>query len=166
MDETQTNEAELAPRAPQRILSIRGTIPVAQLGDVMGKRMEALSAALKTQGVRADGPLFARYHTFDRDGDTDVEHGVFIGGDARSGGDILSGELPGGDAVTIWHLGDHTTLGTTYGKMGAKVTASGREPAGPPWEEYHWIDLNQFDTAAALQNDPSTWRVLLVQPLK
>ena len=40
--------------------------------------------------------------------------------------------LPGGDAVSVWHLGDHTLLGTAYGKMSAKVTASGREPAGPP----------------------------------
>lgn len=166
MDETQTHEAQLESRTPQPILSIRGTIPVAQLGEVMGQRMDALSAALKAQGVRANGPMFARYHTFDNDGDTDVEHGVFIAGDAHSDGEILAAELPGGDAVTVRHLGDHTLLGTAYRKMGAKVSDSGREPDGPPWEEYHWIDLNQFDTAASLQNDPSTWHVLLVQPLK
>ena len=47
----------------------------------------------------------------------------------------------------------------------AKVQEAGRQPAGPPWEEYHWIDLNRFETDAAAWGDPSIWRVRLVQPL-
>lgn len=168
MSAEQTPQAELTTLAPQPILSIRGTIPVAQLGSVMGERLGALAAALKAQGLRASGPVFARYHTFDMTGDTDVEHGVPVAGLAASAGQVSAGELPTGDAVTIWHVGDHTTLGATYGKMGAKVQDSGRVPAGPSWEEYHWIDLNRFDTDAAAWggNNASTWRVRLVQPVK
>lgn len=169
MTDSQTHSAEIAPRAPQRVLSIRGVIPVAALGAVMGERLQALAGAMQAQGVRASGPVYAWYHTFDRDGDTDVEHGVFVDGDIHSDGEIIAGTLPGGDAVTVWHTGDHTLLGRAYATMSAKVTESGREPSGPPWEEYHWIDLNQFGPSAAESwgaNDTSTWRVLLVQPLK
>ena len=168
MSTEQTQQAELTALAPQRILSIRGTIPVAQLGNAMGERLAGLAAALTAQGLQASGPVFARYHSFDPAGDTDVEHGVPVAGTAVSAGQVSAGELPSGDAVSVWHTGDHTTLGQTYGKMGAKVQESGRVPAGPPWEEYHWIDLNRFDTDAASWggNNASTWRVRLVQPLK
>ena len=41
----------------------------------------------------------------------------------------------------------------------------GGRPAGPGWEVYHWIDLNQEPEPAAWP-DPSTWRTQLVQPIR
>lgn len=166
MSANPAHQAELTTLAPQRVLSIRGTIPVAHLGDAMGERLGALAAALKQQALRANGPLIARYHTFDHHGETDVEHAVAVTQAGISSGPVTAAQWPGGDAVTVWHTGDHTTLGATYDRMRAKLGESGREPDGPPWEEFHWIDLNRFDTDAASWGSTALWRLRLVQPVK
>ena len=130
MSTEQTQQAELTALAPQRILSIRGTIPVAQLGNAMGDRLGGLAAALKAQGLQASGPVFARYHSFDPAGDTDVEHGVPVAGTAVSAGQVSAGELPSGDAVSVWHTGDHTTLGRLTAKWVRRCRNPGAYPPG------------------------------------
>jgi effector-binding domain-containing protein len=79
-------------------------------------------------------------------------------------GQVSGGELPGGPAVTTWHFGPHDRLGEAYGRIERWRTEHSREPAGPGWEVYHWIDLASGEDASPA--DPSTWRVRLVQPIK
>ncbi|MFL5734645.1 MAG: GyrI-like domain-containing protein [Chloroflexia bacterium] len=155
--DVQTRQLE-----PQPVLSIRATIPVAQLGEAMGDRLGALSSYLRRRGVQPAGPPFVRYHTFGET-ETDMETGVPVAEPIAGEGRISSGELPGGPAVTTWHVGAHDKMGEAYGRISTWLREQGREPSGSAWEVYYWIDLSQdLDPSAS---GPSTWRTELVQPL-
>jgi effector-binding domain-containing protein len=147
----------------QPVLSIRATIPVADLGPAMGDRLSALSEYMKRSGAQSAGPPFVRYHTFG-EVETDLETGIpvvkAVGGEGR----IASGELPGGPAVSTWHVGEHQKLGEAYARIDTWLKEEGRERDGAAWEVYYWIDPNEgLDPS---KWDPSTWRTQLVQPVK
>jgi len=88
---------EVEQRDPQPVLSIRQTVPVAELTQAQGASLYELWRLLHDRGVAPTGPPFVRYHTFG-DVDTDVETGVPVG-DAVAGAD-----LPGRVA---WWSGRH-----------------------------------------------------------
>ena len=149
---------------PQPVLSIRATIPVAELGPAMGDRLGALSSYLQQSGAQPAGPPYVRYHTFE-DTETDMEIGIPVAAPVAGEGRIAAGDLPGGPAITTWHVGSHDKLGDAYGRIAAGLKEHDRVPSGPAWEVYHWIDLSP-------DVDPSTWgavssgRTQLVQPVK
>ncbi len=156
------NEVEVRQLERRPVLSIRGTIPVAELGETVGERLGALSSYLKQTSAQPSGPPYVRYHTFG-DIDTDFELGIPLAEPVAGEGRISAGELPGGPAITTWHVGAHVKLGEAYARIQAWLNEHGRQPAGPAWEVYYWIDLGQ-------DADPSTWdqssgRTQLVQPI-
>lgn len=158
-----TEDVQLVQLTALPVLCIRATIPVAQLGDVMGERMSTLSQFLRERGVRPAGPPYVRYHTFG-DTETDMETGVPVPSPTAGFGEIVGLSLPEGPAVTTWHLGPHDRLGEAYGRIATWSKDNDREPAGPPWEVYHWIDL-AVTAETATASDQSAWRVQLVQPI-
>ncbi|MDQ5825353.1 MAG: GyrI-like domain-containing protein [Chloroflexota bacterium] len=160
--EQNNNDVELRQLEPQPTLIIRGTIQVADLGATVGERLGALSSYLQQSGARPAGPPFVRYHTFG-DTHTDFELGVPLVEPVAGEGEISRGELPGGPAATTWHTGPHVKLGEAYARIAAWLQEQEREPSGPAWEVYHWIDLSG-------ENDPSTsdqssGTTQLVQPI-
>jgi effector-binding domain-containing protein len=162
--EQHSTTAELVELDTQPVLSIRATIPVASLGPAMGNRLGALSSYLRQSGAQPAGPPYVRYHTFGEI-ETDMETGVPVAAPTEGEGRIASGELPGGPALTTWHDGPHDKLGDAYARIASRLKDHEREPSGPAWEVYHWIDLSQ-------DVDPATWgavssgRTQLVQPIK
>ncbi|MEH1129872.1 GyrI-like domain-containing protein [Micromonospora sp. CPCC 206061] len=145
----------------QPVVSIRATIPVAELGPTVGERIQTLSTFLRDRGVEPAGPPFVRYHTFGAV-ETDMEFGVPVAGVVAGGGTVDTGELPGGPAVSTFHVGAHNKLGEAYGRIRAWLKEHGREPAGPAWEIYYWIDMSAPDPDDATQ---SAGRTELVQPI-
>ncbi|MFD2348235.1 hypothetical protein ACFSTC_00795 [Nonomuraea ferruginea] len=81
--------------APQPVISVRRTVPVAELPRTQAEILAALWAHLGEHGVRPAGPPYVRYHAFG-DVETDVEVGVPVQGVAASRGEVAMGELPGG----------------------------------------------------------------------
>ncbi|GAA4526493.1 MULTISPECIES: GyrI-like domain-containing protein [Nonomuraea] len=149
--------------APQPVISVRRTVPVAELPRTQAEILAALWAHLGEHGVRPAGPPYVRYHAFG-DVETDVEVGVPVQGVAASRGEVAMGELPGGPAVTTWHLGAHDRLGGAYDRLQAWTRTAPYKPEGGAWEIYTWIDLAHRPDPAAWPA-PSTWRTQLVQPL-
>ena len=160
-DDQRVKIEELQPRPA---LSIRATIPIARLGETMGERIRLLGEFLREHDVRPAGPPFVRYHTFG-DVDTDMEFGVPVAEPVTGAGPVAGGELPGGPAATTWHIGAHDRLGEAYGRIEAWRAQHGREPAGPGWEVYHWLDLGLSGEPAG-PSEPSGWRTQLVQPIR
>jgi effector-binding domain-containing protein len=154
---------EIQQLRPQPVVSIRRTVPVADLTRVQGESLHRLWRLLRDRGVAPAGPPFVRYHTFG-DVDTDVETGVAVADEIAGEDPVAAGELPVGRAAVTEHLGAHDRLGEAYTRIEEWLAANG-EAAGPAWEIYHWIDLNQ-------EPDPSTWpapaewRTHIVQPIK
>jgi effector-binding domain-containing protein len=161
--EQHGNDIQITQLAPQPVVSIRATVQVAALGEAMDDRLQALSAYLQQRGVEPAGPPYVRYHTFGET-ETDLETGIPVTEPVAGAGHIGGGALPGGPAITVWHLGGHDTLGDAYARLGGGVTAAGRAPCGAAWEVYYWIDPAQYNGTADWP-DPSTWRTQLVQPI-
>ncbi|HEX8599041.1 MAG TPA: GyrI-like domain-containing protein [Chloroflexia bacterium] len=161
--EQNNEDTRIQQLEPQPVLSIRGTIPVAELGGTVGERLGALSSYLQQSGARPAGPPYVRYHTFG-DTETNFELGVPVVEPVAGEGEVSSGELPGGPAVTTWHVGSHNKLGEAYARIASWLKEQGREPGGPAWEVYHWIDFSQDNDPPT--SDASSGRTQLVQPVK
>jgi len=114
--------------------------------------------------VTPAGPPFVRYHTFGET-ETDLETGVPVFEAAAGEGRIVPGELPGGAAISAWHLGSHDRLGEAYGRLDTRLKEHGREADGAAWEVYWWIDPG-LELDPASWPAPSKWRTQLVQPTR
>jgi effector-binding domain-containing protein len=142
---------------------VRQTVPVAQLMPTQGEALSALHAFLSAHSIPPAGPPYVRYHTFGAE-TTDVEVGVPVAQSFTGQGKVAAGELPDGAVVEVVHIGSHDGLGSAYERLAAAVTESGRAPAGPAWEVYHWIDLTRAPDPASWPA-PDEWRTDLVQPV-
>lgn len=162
--EQNGNDVEIQQLEPQSVLSIRAAVRIDQLAEVMGDRISALSGYLQQRGAQPAGPPFARYHTFGET-ETDLETGIPVVEPVAGEGRIVSSALPGGPAVTTWHIGPHDKLGDAYARVEAWLKEHGREPDGASWEVYHWIDPGQYRGTSTLP-DSSSWRTQLIQPIK
>lgn len=158
-----SNDVEISQLEPQAVVSIRGTVPIAQLGPALGDRLQTLIDYLQRQAVQSAGPPFVRYHSFGDDL-TDFELGLPVAQPVAGDGPISAGSLPGGAAICTWHIGAHDRLGEAYARLQSWLAQHGRAPAGPGWEIYCWIDPAQSPTPDSWP-DAAHWRTQLVQPL-
>lgn len=165
MSEREAPEAVsyVEDREPQLVLSLRRKIAIAELAQAQGESLGALWRLLEARGLVPLGPPFVRYHTFG-ERDTDVEVGVPVAEGASGEGSIAVGVLPGGAAISTWHLGPHDGLGEAYSRLTAWLNEHGREPAGAAWEVYWWIDASREPEPSSWP-PPTEWRTELVQPL-
>jgi effector-binding domain-containing protein len=163
-EEQPGNDVEIQQRQPQPVVSIRATVRIVDLAEHQGDRLSALSGYLQQRGAQPAGPPFVRYHTFEGT-ETDLEVGIPVVAPVAGEGRIAGGALPGGPAVTTWHIGPHDTLGDAYARLDAWLKQHGRAPAGAPWEVYHWIDPSRYRSPATWP-DAASWRTQLVQPVE
>ena len=117
-DQQSLDTVVLEDRMPQPVLSIRATVRIDELAERHGESLRELWRSMQTRGVMVAGPPFVRYHTFGPT-ETDVEVGIPVA-DAVSGeGRLAAGELPGGAAISTWHIGSPDRLGEAYGRLEA-----------------------------------------------
>jgi effector-binding domain-containing protein len=165
MEADQSHEdVVVEEREPQPVLSVRQTVELAQLTEAQGQSLGELWSSIDRRGTKPAGPPFVRYHTFGETA-TDLEVGIPVVGPSSGEGQVAAGELPGGAAVTTWHLGSHDGLGDAYARLDAWLKEHGREANGAAWEVYSWIDPGVEPDPSAWPA-PSEWRTQLVQPIK
>jgi effector-binding domain-containing protein len=162
--EQNGNDVEIQQCAPQPVLSIRETIQVANLGEAMDDRLRTLRDYLHQQDILPVGPPVVRYHTFGET-ESDFEFSIPVVAPIGGEGRITAGELPGGPAVTTWHIGPHHNLGEAYARIQAWLDKHSNEPNGPAWEVYYWLDPAQYSGPSTLP-DASSWRTQLIQLVK
>jgi effector-binding domain-containing protein len=165
VDADRTPEAPVVEeREPQPALSIRQTVELARLSEAQGESLRELWSSIDRRGVKPAGSPFVRYHTFGET-ETDLEVGIPVV-DASSGeGQVTAGELPGGTALTTWHIGSHDGLGDAYARLDAWLKEHDRKPDGAAWEVYTWIDPGLEPDPSAWPA-PSEWRTQLIQPIR
>ena len=157
------SSVEIQDREPQRIISVRRTIPIARLTEAQGESLLELSRLLRERGVAPAGFPVVRYHTF-AEGETDVETGVPVDVEIELSGRVERGELPGGRAVATFHQGGHDRLSEAYGRLEQWLSEHGHAE-GPAWEVYEWFDLAD-DPDPAKWPAPADWRTWIIQPIK
>jgi effector-binding domain-containing protein len=150
-------------RKPQPVLSIRTNVAVSQLAQAQGESLGELWRSMQARGLTSVGPPFVRYHAFDET-ETDVEVGVPVSEESTGERRIEAGALPGGAAITTWHLGAHDRLADAYERLKGWLDEHKREAAGPAWEIYWWIDASEAPNPASWPA-PTEWRTELVQPI-
>ena len=165
MDAGQSPEGiVIEEREPVPVLSIRRTVEVARLTEAQGERLQDLWSFIRRRGVQPAGPPFVRYHTFGET-ETDLEVGIPVRQAVLGEGEVADGALPGGTAITTWHIGSHDGLGDAYARLAAWVEEHGREADGAAWEVYTWIDPGLEPDPSAWPA-PTAWRTQLVQPIR
>jgi effector-binding domain-containing protein len=162
-DQQNLDAVVLEDRKPQSVLSIRATVRIQELGERHGESLRELWSSMQARGVTATGPPFVRYNTFGQT-ETDVEVGIPVAEALSGEGRITAGELPGGSAISTWHIGSHDRLGEAYGRLAAWLSERDRKAAGAAWEVYWWIDPAS-DPGPAGWPPPAEWRCELVQPI-
>jgi effector-binding domain-containing protein len=150
-------------RESQPVLSIRTNVAVAELGQAQGEGLSELWHSMQARGLAPVGPPFVRYHAFGET-ETDLEVGVPVREEATGEGRVEAGSLPGGAAISTWHLGAHDSLAEAYARLKTWLGERDREAAGPAWEVYWWIDANQKPDPSSWPA-PTEWRTELVQPI-
>ena len=150
-------------RESQPVLSIRRTVELARLTDAQGESLRELWSFTHGHGPKLAGPPFVRYHTFGET-ETDLEVGIPVVDVVSGEGEIVFRELPGGAAITTWHIGAHDGLADAYARLSSWLKEHGREADGAAWEVYTWIDPDVEPDPSAWPA-PSEWRTQLVQPI-
>jgi effector-binding domain-containing protein len=151
-------------RVAQPTLRIREKIAVTELTDAQGTWLGELWQTMRARGITPAGPPYLRYHMFG-DVETDLEVGVPVSDKTfDEQGRIETAELPGGPAIRTWHHGPHDRLGEAYRRLQTWLERHDREPAGPAWEVYWWIDASQEPNPSTWP-PPTEWRTELIQPI-
>jgi len=120
---------------PQKVATIRRTVPQRELGAFMDEIFPKLGAALAAQGARPAGPPLARYYNGDPKA-FDTESGLPFTGTFRASGDVRVMELPVGKAARTLHLGSYMTLSAEYPRLESWLRERGLRPGAGPWEVY------------------------------
>jgi effector-binding domain-containing protein len=171
MSKVRNTQVELIELTPRPAAIIRGVVRFdspersaigARLSEALDQRLRTLAALLARSGARVAGSPYVRYHTFG-DTESDMEFGVPLSEALDSDEEAYRGELPGGPAAATWHEGPHDKLGEAYARIADYLREHDREPAGPGWEVYTWIEPARYDRSAA---SATSGRTQLVQPLK
>jgi effector-binding domain-containing protein len=139
----------------QPTAGIRGSIPVEQVGAFVSRAFRVTAAALQAQGVTPAGPPFARYRGMPTSA-VDIEAGFPVTRRIDPAGEVLPGELPGGQVIEAVHEGPYDSIRSTYDDVQRFAAESGLRPAEGMWECYL--------TDPQASPDPSTWRTMVCWP--
>jgi hypothetical protein len=136
----KATDTQVQHRQPQPILSVRASVPVAELAAAQGETLRALWNHLQQRGVRPAGPPYVRYHSFGET-DTDMEVGIPVAAGAVGQGRVAADQLPGGSVVSAWPWAPTIAWArpTTACRPGSRPTATspparaGRRTTGLTW---------------------------------
>jgi len=136
----------------QPIVGIRVQTKISEIGDKIGACMGELAPFV---GDRCSGPPLARYHTWDGEGG-EMEVALPVHEAIEGSGHLQPGELPGGRAAVVMHVGPYENLNRTWQALGTWIKEQGLEGGAPPWECY----MN--DPGA---NPPEKWLTKIIWPV-
>jgi hypothetical protein len=124
------NDIQVQHPDPRPVLSVRASVPVAELASAQGEALRALWHHLQHHGGRPSGPPYVRYHRFG-EAETDMEVGIPVAAGAVGQGRVAAGELPGGTVVSALAPGrPRSPGGRLRGRAG--LAQGARPPASRP----------------------------------
>jgi effector-binding domain-containing protein len=108
-------EPTVVERKEQPYVSIRSSVPMRQLGELLPPLTSEVFAWLTTHGIAPAGPVLWKYNVIDMAGEIEVEVAVPVekvpSGELRDKDDrIIVGVLPGGRYAFATHVGHPDSL--------------------------------------------------------
>jgi effector-binding domain-containing protein len=147
--ETKTVEA-------RPTLTIRTITTLAGIGPSCADILPAVKAHIDRHGLKTVGPPFVAYHSFSPER-VDMSGGMMLEAAASGEGRIETGTLPGGQAITLWHVGPYEDLARTHNALHDYLDQHKLE-SSMCWEVY-WTD-------PIPGSDASQWTTEVVYLLK
>ncbi len=155
---------EIRDLGPQPTVCVRVAEPTSRLGELFGELLPLVAKRVADLGGETAGPPYGRYYAYTRE-HVDVEIGVPVVAPVGNlppasevpRGELAAGELPGGRAAMVEHVGSYEALNQAYSRLEAWLQERGEEPGEGPWESY-------VDDPAEVQ-DSSQLRTEVVWPL-
>jgi effector-binding domain-containing protein len=133
------------------------TVPRSDMVKVFGPASGELMAALKAQGIKPEGPIFAHHLKMSAD-NFDFELGVKVATPVKTAGRVKPGELPAAKVARTVYSGPYEGLPAAWGEFTKWIEANGQEKAGDLWELY--------SVGPQSTPDPMGWRTELNCPLR
>lgn len=130
-----SEKIEILELRPQRVATIRRTVPRSGLSAFFAEMIPKLRAAIASQGGKPAGPPYGRYYNGDPAA-FDTEAGIAFTGSVKETNDVRVGELPGGPAAKTVHIGPYDTLPEEYPRIEAWLAEKGNRAGIGPWESY------------------------------
>jgi effector-binding domain-containing protein len=128
-------QCELLDRSAQPTLTIRTRAAVQNLPSVLGPAWGGIMQYAGLLGVQPCGAPFVAYHNMEMQ-DLDIEIGFSFAQALTGRGNIQTGEIPGGKAVTCVHIGPYDQVGGAYEALQQWIEANHYTPTGVAYEFY------------------------------
>lgn len=144
-------ECEVLEVARQPMIAIRVVTRPAEIDTLVAQILSLLGNHLERQGVRPNGPPFARHYEF-REEHVELEAGFPLAEPVDGEGKLMAGELPAGRVVRCWHCGSHDTLARSYDHLARWALKHGHTPIAAPWEVY-WHGPRESDASTAYRTE-------------
>lgn len=139
-------------------ISVKDSVPMADLGTFMETYMPMLYMYTIRQGGKMAGPPYSIYYNWDPDGLILVECGIPLE-EAIAGEEVIqTAETPGGKAVKGIYYGPYEDMAVVYEAMEQYMTVMKLEPIGLAYEVYV--------TDPSEEPDPGKWETHIYFPIK
>lgn len=122
--------------APVATATYRGTVPVQELGGLIGTALPAILQALGEQGRQPAGAWYTRHHSLADVQAWDVEIGFPVDQPITAAGMVEPGTLGGGRTAQALYTGPYEGLADAWQGLRAWAGEQGLQQDGPTWEEY------------------------------
>ncbi|UCH13218.1 MAG: GyrI-like domain-containing protein [Bacteroidales bacterium] len=141
-----------------KALTIRATTPSGEISTKLGEIYQDIIDCMNENEIEMAGPPFARYYSWDPEGDTDLEAGMPVYEEAECEGVIEFVELPACKVVTSLHVGPYESLGPVYEAIQEYIDKKGLKINGAVWEVYL--------TDPATEPDPNNYKTQVYYPVE
>ncbi len=119
-----------------KAMTVKATVPTGKISAKLGEFYPMIMSCILDNEIEMTGPPFARYHSWDPDGDTELEAGVPVDAEAECEGDVKFVEFPACKVVTVLHTGPYESLGPVYEAIQKYIDEKGLKINGAVWEVY------------------------------
>lgn len=141
---------------PQPVLSVVKKGPTTEISKLMGQALTEVLNYIANENLKAEGPPFARYLSVGDE--VEFEAGLPVNSDIEGNDRVKNSELPGGEVVSLLHIGSYDQLDTAHQMLKTWIKEQGREENGAPWEVYI--------TDPEEEKDSAKWETLVRWPIK
>lgn len=146
-DATDPTTPQVVNRDPATTAVVRARERMDDLAQLYDRAFPALAEVLGQQGLEHGAP-FGMYGPVD-DGVVDIEIGFTTSAPVEPSGDVVPGQLPGGEYATMTHVGPYDGLGASWEALGQWIKEQGRTSGQTVFEVY---------TDDPVGSDPATLR--------
>jgi len=126
---------ELREAQPRPTLAMRFRTPISGLSGRLGEIYGTLFHYMQEQGAVPAGPPYVAYYNMDMS-NLDVEAGIPVTAALPGRGDIVAGNVPGGQQAVCLHVGPYGECGPAYDALMGWMAAHGYAAAGAAYEFY------------------------------